>query len=302
MEAENTQRLLIDECTDEFMRIYTRSRIREIRVEKYPPLYEEEIGEVEVYVKSIRELSIDEVPIIKSIIEVFRGRRLVFYEYENIRKKDDRARLASRLISRGVEKGKSFILVLPSLMPLSLANVLPEAVESAIEESLVLKVDINYENLLYIPSRKNRSIEIVAKANSMASYERVQWLKEIAEAEGLIVSREVYLRDNKEIFDYVTSRAPEGIYERVPVNKLASFIIGLARCMKIPGIKEVFRLENVSHYIYAYNVPRFDIERLAETLEKHSGSIPVPGGLLYDIVYRGSRIVMAELMNRLGLL
>jgi len=253
-------------------------------------------------VKSVREISIDEVPIIKSIIDVFEGRRLVFYEYENIRKRDDRAILASRLISKGIRSGRSFILVLPSLMSVSLAGNLPEFEGSVVEESLALRVDIEYDNLLYLPGRRDRSIEIVGKSNSMASYERVQWLRELAEREGIVVTREVFLKDNREIFNYVTEKPPEGIYERIPVNKLAGYIIGLSRCMKLPGIREVYRPERVTHYIYAYNVPSRDLEKLSEALLLQKGRIPVPSGLLYNIVYRGSRVVMAELMNRLGLL
>ncbi|MCE4619646.1 MAG: hypothetical protein F7C33_01350 [Desulfurococcales archaeon] len=302
MEGGDSATLLVDECAEEFMRIYARSRIRSVEVEAYPVNYDEEISEIDVYVKSVREISIDEVPIIKSIIDVFEGRRLVFYEYENIRKRDDRAILASRLISKGIRSGKSFILVLPSLMSVSLAGNLPEFEGSVVEESLALRVDIEYDNLLYLPGRRDRSIEIVGKANSMASYERVRWLRELAEKEGIIVTREVFLKDNREIFNYVTEKPPEGIYERIPVNKLAGYIIGLSRCMKLPGIREVYRPERVTHYIYAYNVPSRDLEKLSEALKSQEGHIPVPSGLLYNVVYRGSRVVMAELMSRLGLL
>ncbi|MCE4629554.1 MAG: hypothetical protein F7C82_04670 [Desulfurococcales archaeon] len=293
---------LIDECADEYMRQYARTRIHRIDVELHDVMSGKPPSEIEVYLKSVREVSIDEIPIVKSILNAFEGRRLIIYEYENIRKRDDRARLASRLVERGIEEGRSFILVLPSLMPLSLATSLPYEIQEAVADSLALTITITYDNLLYLPEGQRRGIEIVAKENSEASYERVKWLKEKAEELGVYVKKVVYLADNKEIFEYVTELGADGIYERVPVNKLASYIVSLARCLRIPGIREFLHREQVKHYIYGYKVPYQDFAKLSNILVSYSGSFPVPGGLLYNVVYRGVRTLLAELMNRLGLL
>ncbi len=293
---------LVDECTHEYMKTYLRSRVTKLNVEEYDYTGAATVPwEVEVYLKSIRELSVDEVPIIRAIVEAFEDRRLLFYEYENIRKKDDRATVASRLIRRGIEEGKSFILVLPSLMPISLANLLPLEVQEAISNSLALRAEIEYSNLLYIPTGRD-SIEIVAKQNSKASYERVRWLRCVAEDAGITVTREVYLPDNRAIFEYVTAAGPDGLYQRVPVNKLAGFIIAVSRCLGMPGIRELLRKENVVHYIYAHNLPAEDIERLADSLRRQEGRHPAPSSLLYDAVFRGSRIIIAELLARTGLI
>ncbi|MCE4600027.1 MAG: hypothetical protein F7C38_00475 [Desulfurococcales archaeon] len=293
---------IVDECADEYMRLYTRTKIRDIGVEMHEVPAGPEPSEIEVYIKSIREISIDEIPIVKGILTAFEGRRLIIYEYENIRKRDDRARLASRLVERGVAEDKSFILVMPSLMPVSLATSLPYEVQETVGDSLALTVNIVYDNLLYLPESRKRAIEIVAKENSEASYERVKWLREVAEDSGIMVAREVFLSDNKEIFEYVTSLGPDGIYERIPVNKLATYIIGVSRCLRIPGIRELYHREVVKHFIYGYKVPFQDFVRLARVIEGYRNTYPVPSGLLYNVVYRGVKTLIAELMNRLGLL
>lgn len=293
---------LIDECADEYMRLYTRVKIHDLDVEMHDVEEGESPSEIEVYLKSIREISIDEIPIVKSILSAYEGRRIIVYEYENIRKRDDRSRLASRLIERGIEEGRSFILVLPSLMPISLATSLPYEIQEAVSDSLASTIFITYDNLLYLPEGKRRGIEIVAKENSEASYERVKWIRRKAEENGMYVKREVYLADNKEIFEYVTEAGAEGIYERIPVNKLSGYIISLSRCLRIPGIREFLHKENVKHYVYGYRVPRQDFARLTHILRSHANTHPLPSGLLYNVVYKGVRTVMAELMNRLGLL
>lgn len=293
---------LIEECADEYMRLYARTRIHNVSVHLHDVPPGPSPNEIEIYLKSVREVSIDEIPIVVALLEAFKGRRLVIYEYENIKKRDDRARLASRLVERGVEEGRSFILVMPSLMPVSLATSLPYEVQDAVSESLGLTITVTYDNILYLPEGKRRGIEIVAKENSEASYERVMWLEKKAEEQGLYVRRTVYLPDNKKIFEYVTGLGAEGIYERVPVNKLSSYIVAMSRCLRIPGIREYMRRENVKHYVYGYRVPHQDFARLARLLEKYTGSFPAPSGLLYDVVYRGVKTLMGELLNRLGLL
>jgi len=295
-----TLRFRAEECAEELIRLYESQPLAGVSVERIS--YWGEGGGVEsvdVYVKSALEPSIDEVPLLDAILSSLSGLQVAVYDYDSIGERGHYD-VAFRILDRGLARGKPFILVLPEQRSVVLTRYLPESEWSRLEESLALRVTVRVGNALYLPEPGVvPSARLVAKANSEQSYERVVWLSRVAEELGLRLRAPHYASSNREILDYVFSLGPRGPLERVPVNKLASYVNVLASCGPLAGrVRLLTRVESSTHYIYAYRVPGWLVERIASELESKA-SVELRGSL-YNLAFKGASRVFEELLARLG--
>ncbi|MEB3780850.1 MAG: hypothetical protein GSR85_11595 [Desulfurococcales archaeon] len=300
-------RELLEVCASECLKAYSRVRVEGVRVWRSEEWLPGSSSDIDVYVKSVRNPSFDEVPIITSIIDVLEGFKARIYEYEPVSEPvspgRDRARGLAGMVERSLDQGRGVIVVVPSLLPVSLVSTLRPEIIDAMESSLALEVEVRYENLLYLPEEGRGPITIVAKENSESSYERVEWLKKQAESLKVDVEGVVLKPDNSSIYEYVLQLGPRGIYKRVPVNKMALYIVSLARCYNLEGIIEVNRKERSRHYIYAINVPESIIAGVEDALETRWAStrIPIPSERLFNYIMEGCNSVMLDVIRRMGL-
>jgi len=290
---------LAEECSDILMHYYSSDTVKKVETEVVSePTVGIDSDRVDVYVKSIREVSLDELPIINSILLSLQDKRTVFYEYESIRIKEPRHKVLSKLISRSLKLGVPAIVVMPSALPVSLLNALNEDVLQLLDESLYMKINVTYENYFYLPVReKAGSIELVAKDNSKSSYERVEWLSSEAPRRGIEIKRVLYLPDNRSIFDYILGAGPQGIYERVPVNKLALYVLALSKCIGFSGLEMISRIEKSTHLLYAVNLDYETLSKIRENVS-HAYRMP-PLGLLFSSMRIGASKVFSEIISRL---
>jgi len=300
-------RELVEACTSECLKTYSRVAVESVKTWRSESWTPGSSREIDVYVKSVRNPSFDEVPIISTMIDVLDQYKTRVYEYEPISEPTqpgwDRAKGLASMIESSIGYGRGVIVVVPSLLPVSLVSALkPETVE-AMESSLAVEVEVRYENILYLPEEGRGPVTLVAKENSESSYERVEWLKKQAESLKVEIEGVVLKPDNSSIYEYVLQLGPKGIYKRVPVNKLASYIVSIARCYSLEGIIEVARREKSRHYIYAINVPDNVITRIEDRLETgwRRRRIPIPGENLFDYMMDGCSKVMLDIIRRMGL-
>jgi hypothetical protein len=89
----------------------------------------------------------------------------------------------------------------------------------------------------------------------------------------------------------------------VPVTKLSSYIVALARCYSLGGVEEVMREERATHMLYMFGVSDSIRESIIGGLERElkSARIAIPRDTLYTWIERGSRRVIGELIRRFGL-
>ena len=260
-------------------------------------------GPVSLFVKSIHEPSIDEVPIIAAILGSLEGRRVLVYEYERISPSwEPRERVLARLVRASVDRGAPSIIVMPKALPVSIYGSLPERAIRALQESTTIRAAVDHENALYLPEDPPRGrIEIVAKRNSTASYSRVVWLEEQARRHGVRVEAVRYLSDNTQIFSYVFSRGLSGVLERVPVNKLSLYILTLQTCGLLEGLGTIiplYRRERSEHYIYTINLGRDTVHRIVEALGRAPGGDSMERSrLLVDKFLEGARSVFSRMLG-----
>lgn len=304
----------VDECADELMNIYARSRVYETSVELIRSPMEVAVTRrptgLSLIVKSVHELSTDEIPIVNVLLERFDFSEI--YEYERVVEapEGDRAQHFATFLSEALADGRGVIVLVPSLMVVSLTSRLSEELAEELEEGALAEVSVKADNELYLPLRAaigDSPIEIVAKANSRSSYERVRWLRGEAGRRGIRVSNEVYLPDNRSIADYVTSSGRRGYLYRVPVTRLASVLVALDRCSEADSVEEVRRPEAESHTLYAINITEEHAKRLVQVLAEISAmSRGAPfvtiGERLRPFFEKGSREVVAEVARKLGLI
>ncbi len=300
-------RELIDSCTWEYMKMYSRLKILggELEILGGEPRTIES-DTVAVIVKSVKEISFDEIPVMNAIVSALSAHNLTvrFYEYDMLAEGRGRYEDLARVLEDSIGSKMGVIAVLPYLAPVAVLSRISEPVVEALDLALKVQVNVRYENLLYIPERKSDEIEIVGKENSVSSYERAEWLRVEAEKRGFKRVATKFLPDNRSIFNYVTSMGPKGIYRRVPVTKLSSYIIALARCYSLGGVEEVIREEGATHLLYITGVSESVEESLIGSLERElkSARIAIPrGDTLYTWIEKGSRRVMGELIRRFGL-
>ncbi|MEM1873132.1 MAG: hypothetical protein QXS85_05270 [Acidilobaceae archaeon] len=303
----------LEACIDVAYSTYTRSEVLggSVEVERESSASSEtSYGRVALLVKSVHEVSVDEVPILNSIMDALSPRDidLEIYEYDKLTGlKSSRYEVFAENLEEAVLKGRALIAILPYVMPIALLSRLSrEASEVLEEKSSVVLVNVRYKNLLYLPeaSVAGGVVELVGKESSLSSTERLQWLREEALRRGFKRVELRVLPDNRSIFEYVTSLGPRGIYKRVPVTKLSYFLVALARCQGWSGIEELMRREEAVHAIYMYGLSK-DLENdilseLKKTLSKRS--LPVPREPHKAWVKKGVESVMVELLRVYGLI
>jgi len=301
-----TLRELIDSCTWEYMKTYSRLKILGGSLEV---LGEDTgvsgSGSIAVIVKSVKEISFDEIPLFNAIISALSTYNITprFYEYDMIAEGRGRYEELARVLVDSIGGGMGVIAVLPYLAPVAVISRVSEPILEALDSALRVQVNVRYENLLYMPERRDDEVEVIGKENSASSYERAEWFRVEAERRGFKRVIVKFLSDNKSIFNYVTSIGPKGIYRRVPVTKLASYIVALARCYSLGGVEEVIREEEATHMLYILGVPDPVRASIIDGLksELRSAKLAIPRESLYTWIERGSRKVVGELIRRFGL-
>ncbi len=300
----------LDECSEELLGLYGRLRLYRFSatLEKRPSELEGGSRELALIVKSVHEPSVDEVPLLDAIMSSLEFSEV--YEYERVAEgpEGSRAEHLAEFLSEALADGKGVVLIMPNLMAASLTSRLSDEVLDILDRSAFVNVDVGVDNVLYLPLREvlgESQVEIVAKANSRSSYERVEWLRGEATRRGIRIEGVRYLEDNKSITEYVTSIGARGYMYRVPVTKLAMILISLDRCTKGDMLEEIRRPESSAHTIYIINVRPEDAGRLTSGL----ASVRVKGAPLLRVSERlrpfmekGSREAVAEVARRLGLI
>ena len=289
--------LQAEECAEELLGLYESQPLHSVRAEAVGS-WEDAGGSLDgrlsVYVKSLLEPSIDEVPILRAILEALESMevRAGIYEYDSIGGESGYASL--RLVQVSLARGEPFLLLLPAQRSVVLASQVPGDYWEAIEESLAITVEVRAGTPLYLPEQG--PARLVAKRNSQQSYERVVWLTQRARELGVELLEPRYLQSNREIFEYVVSVGREGPLRRVPVNKLASYIIALRRCGILGGLRSLSKIDSSIHYIYAYRVPGRLLEAILEGLRSPSLRL---AGTLYNLAHKGATRVFEEILSRL---
>ncbi|MFZ8793718.1 MAG: hypothetical protein ACO2O2_07530 [Acidilobaceae archaeon] len=301
-----TLRELIDSCTWEYMKTYSRLRILGGSLDILGGELEAfKSDSVAVIVKSVKEISFDEIPIFNAIVSALSTYNITprFYEYDMIAEGRGRYEELSRVLEDSIGRRMGVIAVLPYLAPIAVLSRVSEPVVEALDSALRVQVSVRYENLLYIPERRGDEVEVIGKENSASSYDRAEWFRVEAERRGFKRVIVKFLSDNKSIFNYVTSMGPKGIYRRVPVTKLASYIVALARCYSLGGVEEVMREEEATHMLYILGVQDSVRASIVDGLERElrSAKLAIPRESLYTWIEKGSRRVVGELVRRFGL-
>ncbi len=212
-----------------------------------------------VIVKSRSAPSIDEVPIIDALERAAARSGVIveFKSYEEGGEGSREERLAG-LVEEAYKAGMGAVIVIPQPLAVGLAGRVRGDVLEALESSPRAHVEVKFTNLLYLPHPEEAKggIELVGKRNSRASYSRIRVLEEKAADLGIRVKGHVLLDSNPEIMRYVTSLGVQGLYVRVPVNRLALYVLAYAECLE--GGMRVNRIrveEASSHTVYFMGVP-----------------------------------------------
>ena len=299
----------IEDCTSILKRLYLKSRIINEKIQFFDvePSLKKPSG-LSLVLKSLHEPSIDEIPIYNTIVGSFNFNEI--YEYERVAEipKGDRIDNLSIFIMDSYQKNRGIIAIIPSLLVIGLTSKLPENIIDELENSLLAEIEVNSENILYLPDRSYLSgngIEIVAKSNSESSYDRVEWLKNEAEKEGIRVESVKFLPDNKSIMDYIASGGIKGYLKRVPVTKIATMIVAASQCLNLEGVNDIVRREESKHTIYTIGLTNEMLNELKETLIKNK----IEGAPLLRIsssiepfFNKGLMESMSEFLRRFGYL
>ncbi|AFZ70018.1 hypothetical protein Calag_0236 [Caldisphaera lagunensis DSM 15908] len=263
----------IEDCTSILKRLYLKSRIINEIIQFFDvePSLNPPNG-LSLVLKSLHEPSIDEIPIYNTIVGSFNFNEI--YEYERVAEipKGDRINNLSLFIMDSYQKNRGIVAIIPSLLVIGLTSKLPENIINDLENSLLAEIEVSSENILYLPDRSylpGNSIEIVAKSNSESSYERVEWLKNEAEKEGIKVENVKFLPDNKSIMDYIASGGIKGYLKRVPVTKIATMIVAASQCLNLEGVNDIVRREQSKHTIYTIGLTNEMLNELKESLIKN---------------------------------
>ncbi|MCE4602908.1 MAG: hypothetical protein F7B18_06985 [Desulfurococcales archaeon] len=266
-----------ESCIEECVLWVKRARILEAKVEirdEWDPGPRAE--SIDLMVKSLTLPSVDEIPILSAILRTLYDRKVGIYEYEALPLDEARVDRLTRLINHSFKTGRGIILVAPSLLPVSLISRLDQDKLEILESKLALEATIRYTNTLYLPDPNTAgvsSIEIVAKRNSEASYERAEWLKYMATRLGLRVERIRSLEDNTEILRYITMDGVNTLYTRIPVTKVASLVVALSRCLSLDGILPLEKRDTATHLIYALGITFDEARRIGERILGYTGML-----------------------------
>ncbi len=289
-----------EDCAEKLLDVYGRENYRiSVDIVGWPG-DEWEANRVDVYVKSMRDVSLDEYPILRGLFHSLHNARIEVFEYESIDQSLPRHRVLSRLLERSVKRRIPTIAIVPSAMPVSLVESLSPNLLGLLDNSLVAKIRVEFRNMLYLPAPPADPITLVAKANSESAYDRVQWLDRRAAKLGLRVDGKVYLPDNRIIFEYVFSGEPDSYRRKVPVNKLALYIRVLADCADLPGVLSLERREESTHLLYGIGVPDTLLDRILSGIRASSSS-SYPLGLMHESMKKGAQTVFMRIASRLQL-
>ncbi len=269
------------ECLNRVAAIYASLKVISVNVTSHNTRNQRKIAasatRVKFLVKHKHGVSLDEAPLIEALESASTRAGVIaeFEEYEPLldqSAKGDhrghqlgRAEHLSQLIAELYDRGEPFVAMFPSTLAPALISNLPPNLVKVLEESPQLHVNVEYENLLYLPIHSHYGmIEIVGKRNSLASYKRVEILEKRAASLGLRVTRQVYLDSNREILEYILDEGAIGPLKRIPVTKLAIVITGVYNCLSSnPPVNPYIITENADHTIVMVNVPeqlRVEIE------------------------------------------
>ncbi len=290
-------------CVEEVRGLLYRLAVRSIRFQVDEGAGGEAGGRRLDFILKDREApSPDEIPLVGAVVRAasYSGLYLRFKSYEAASKPRE-AELAS-LISEALERGTGFVALVPNPLAVGLASRLPERVIEALESSSRFNVSVEYDNVLYLPDPGySEEVELVGKRNSVASYERLRRLEAIAADLGLTVVRHNMLGSNAEIMEYVTEAGVRGLLRRVPITKIAHYVLILAGCYGIEGVNDVTLIETGEHTLYVGGAPKEFLEALIGELESLRAGQPGYGGeteALFKGYLRGSR----AMAKRLGLI
>jgi hypothetical protein len=297
----------INECSNALKRLYLKSRIIDERINflEFEGSAREPNG-LSLVVKSIHEPSIDEIPIYNTILDSFDFNEI--YEYERVAEypNGERSEHLALFMSDSYSKGRGIIAVIPSLLVIGLTSKLQEKIIEELEKGLIAKIEINTENILYLPDRNyigDYGIEIVAKSNSESSYERVEWLKNEAKEQGIKVDGVKFLPDNKTIMDYVASGGIKGYLRRVPVTKIAMMIVAASQCFNLEGINDIVRREESKHTIYGVGINDSIANQMREALIKNKilgAPLLKVSNIIEPFFNKGLIESMGEFLRRFG--
>lgn len=198
------------------------------------------VSPVLLYVKSLNS-SIDELPIIASMLEAtsrWPG-GLELYEYESLGGEGDRYAKFAKLLAEAIKRGRPFLALVPQLMTIRLLEGLNQDIADTLEASAIATVEVEKEDLLYLPRYvRGNGIELVVKESSASSPERAEFLKAKASELGLDVVRVKRLPDNSSILNYVLENGVCTALERVPVTRLARLIYSTFQCTGLSRLAE----------------------------------------------------------------
>ncbi len=267
------------------------SRITRVAIEEGASRPGSSVSPVLLYVKSLNS-SIDELPVIASMLEAssrWPG-GLELYEYESLGGEGDRYAKFAKLLAEAIKKGRPFLALVPQLMTVRLLEGLSQDIADTLEASVVATVEVEKEDLLYLPRYVRESgVELVVKESSASSPERAEFLKVRANKLGLNIVGVKRLPDNSSILNYVLENGVCTALERVPVTRLARLMYSIFQCTGLSRLAEkVVTGEGSSDKsiltIYSYALTDRVIDRLLDMLTSLSslGWIEV-GGLLNGI-------------------
>ena len=283
-------------CVESCLGLYERALVYDIRASIVSEGPQRTVtgnqDRVWLVVKSIELPSIDEIPIINSILESLGDTRTEVYTYEEL-DSTDRALRLSQVLREGISSGLPMIVVMPGLMGVTLTSKMDKDVIEALESSTVVEAWLEYSNVLYLPEEPE--VELVGKENSESSYERIEWLQSEASKRGVRVAGVRLLRDNRAIWDYVTSLGLEGLRKRVPVNKVAWLVAVLSDCIGAHGFQVIQRRERARHYIYLIGLGRELAALLINRLAKRSNTTCSPPDHVKPAIENGCREALGML-------
>lgn len=282
----------LDSCVEEAYRDIEGLRVRIVRVRREAPPAElgaarRPRGPVLLYVKSLNA-SLDELPVVASMVDSARGwpHGIEVYEYESLGGEGDRYAKFSRLLAEAMRRGRPFLALVPQLMTVRLLEGLSGPVAEALESSVAATIEVEKEDLLYLPRyTRDGSVEIVAKESSASSPERAETLRARAVEAGLRVRGVKRLPDNSSILDYVLEWGLCTALERVPVTRLARLIYSTFKCTGLSGLALGLRTgggraDRSMLTLYSYSTPPEVLESLLDSLERLAGAGWVSAGEL----------------------
>ncbi len=262
-------------CLEDLARVIDSMEIRGVGFEVAEEGYGGSRLQAYLVVKSTSAHSVDELPIVRAIEEAAAREGLILYRAPYEEESGSRVSELERRIREAASRGYGVIAVVPEPLAVGLVDT---PVAGMLESAAKVRVTVRFTNKLYLPRPGGGyEVELVGKRNSMASYRRIEALRARAEELGLSVAGVKYFDSNREIMEYVAELGLEGLHRRVPVNRLALYVIALHSCLGDGAlrIQAISVEEEGSHTVYFLGVPPGLLDSFLAGLERLAG----PGGL-----------------------